>query len=159
MTSESWCPMKPIARGGYCTVNLSRGGEKKALYVHELVLEAHLGPRPEGAVCCHYDGNPFNNDLANLRFDTRRANSADARRHGTLRQGEAINTAKLNEADVHEIRRLRSEGLKMSELAARFLVAKYTIRDILRGRTWKHLLPHNEGEHLDVEGVQDRGAS
>lgn len=159
VASEDWRALKPIPRRGYYTVNLSRRGQKEALYVHELVLEAHLGPRPEGTVCCHYDGNPFNNNLANLRFDTRRANADDARRHGTLRRGEAINTAKLREADVLEIRRLRSEGTKLSELAARFSVAWYTIRDIVRGRTWKHLLPHHQIQCPDSEAVQHRGAA
>ena len=57
-----------------------RGGEVK--YGHELVLEAFVGPRPEGHHCCHSDGNPGNNSLENLRWDTVSNNRYDTVRHG-----------------------------------------------------------------------------
>ena len=47
-----------------------------------LVLEAFVGPRPDGHECCHYDDDPMNNHLSNLRWDTRSANSFDAIRNG-----------------------------------------------------------------------------
>jgi hypothetical protein len=33
--------------------------------------------------CCHYDGDPANNRVGNLRWDTRSSNNLDAVRHGT----------------------------------------------------------------------------
>lgn len=54
----------------------------KVRYVHHLVLEAFVGPRPDGYECCHADDNPANNHLSNLRWDTRSANSIDAVRNG-----------------------------------------------------------------------------
>lgn len=56
------------------------------VYVHTLVLEAFVGPRPAGKEACHWDGNPANNLLANLRWDTRSANQFDSVRHGTHHQ-------------------------------------------------------------------------
>jgi hypothetical protein len=50
--------------------------------VHQLVLEAFVGPRPEGLVCCHRDDNSFNNHLSNLRWDTPQANERDKIRNG-----------------------------------------------------------------------------
>lgn len=63
---------------GYWTVNLATGdGRILTRRVHRLVLEAFIGPRPAGMVCCHEDDNPGNNALANLRWDTPTANMHD----------------------------------------------------------------------------------
>lgn len=71
-------------RRGHCTVYL-RGGiranDRRAL-VHRLVLESFVGPCPEGWECCHNDGDPTNNRLENLRWDTRSNNGHDRVRHG-----------------------------------------------------------------------------
>lgn len=50
--------------------------------LHTLVLTAFVGPRPRGMEACHNDGNPRNNALENLRWDTRSANAQDKIRHG-----------------------------------------------------------------------------
>ena len=51
-------------------------------YVHQLVLEAFVGPCPAGYLCRHLDGDATNNALSNLRWDTARANNLDTVRHG-----------------------------------------------------------------------------
>lgn len=45
--------------------------------VHAAVLLAFAGPRPPRFVACHDDGNPTNNDAANLRWDTHKGNRMD----------------------------------------------------------------------------------
>ena len=59
--------------------------KKMILYlIHRLVLEAFIGPCPEGMECCHFpDRDPSNNRLENLRWDTHKANVADSIKHGT----------------------------------------------------------------------------
>lgn len=54
--------------------------------VHRLVLEAFIGPCPDGMVGCHTDGDPLNNRLDNLRWDTPSNNNRDKRAHGTDHQ-------------------------------------------------------------------------
>ena len=49
--------------------------------VHHLVMEAFVGPLPEGMEVCHNDGDPANNRVENLRFDTRSENALDAVGH------------------------------------------------------------------------------
>lgn len=71
---------------GHLQLRLYRGGDKRTIRVHVLVLEAFVGPRTEGMVACHNDGNPSNNLVANLRWDTMAANMADKKRHGTCYQ-------------------------------------------------------------------------
>jgi hypothetical protein len=107
-------------------------------YVHRLVLVAFVGPRPPGLVCCHNDGNPLNNRVENLRWDTYEANEADKLRHGTKLVGEQTN-AKLTEEDVSEIRRLAGDGVKHAELAARFGFTRQNIGAVIHRRSWRHL--------------------
>lgn len=53
-------------------------GKHTVRYVHHLVLEAFVGPRPPGMEACHFDGNAQNNRLENLRWGTSAENKADA---------------------------------------------------------------------------------
>lgn len=64
-------------------VTLRKPGSRVHRKVHSLVLSAFVGPRADGMEACHGDGNPANNRLENLRWDTRRGNRLDAVRHGT----------------------------------------------------------------------------
>lgn len=63
---------------GYRQVNLAG----KTVRVHLLVLLAFSGPRPDGLEACHNNGDPLDNRLANLRWDTRLENMRDVVRHG-----------------------------------------------------------------------------
>lgn len=73
-----------IAANGYLLVSLWRDGVASSRTVHSLVAEAFIGPRPQGMDVCHADGDRLNPVVTNLRYDTRAANLADARVHGTL---------------------------------------------------------------------------
>lgn len=55
--------------------------------VAHLVAEAFIGPRPDGMMLCHSNGDPADNRVSNLRFDTQSANTLDAVRHGTNHNG------------------------------------------------------------------------
>jgi hypothetical protein len=70
-------------RSGYRYVHVAKDGKKKNPPVHVLVLEAFVGPRPDGTVAGHNDGNPSNNRVENLRWDSRANNGLDTVRHGT----------------------------------------------------------------------------
>jgi len=69
---------------GYPIVNLARDGAKRVRMVHVLVLEAFVGPRPEGLEGCHGNGDPQDNRVTNLRWDTHHENMLDGARHGTM---------------------------------------------------------------------------
>lgn len=76
--------LSPTAdRSGRQVVRLSVRNQATTRLVHRLVLESFLGPRPDGMEACHGDGNPGNNRLSNLRWDTHESNMGDQRRHGT----------------------------------------------------------------------------
>jgi len=74
---------KPNGNGhGYLTVSLYRRNSEVRRYIHRLVLEAFVGPCPPGQEACHGNGNPADNRLSNLRWDTRMENVRDTARHG-----------------------------------------------------------------------------
>ena len=78
--------LRPTPNGnGYPMVWLCVEKERIPTLMHTLVLEAFVGPRPAGMECCHADGDPANNMLTNLRWDTHSANLRDAVTHGTHR--------------------------------------------------------------------------
>jgi hypothetical protein len=74
-------------RHRYPVVDLRTPDHKRhTLKVHRLVLEAFIGPRPDGYVCCHANDDPADNRLDNLRWDTCSANTWDAVRNGCHQQ-------------------------------------------------------------------------
>jgi hypothetical protein len=134
-------------------------GSYRRLYGAHFVLLAFVGSCPEGLECCHNDGDCTNNDVENLRWDTRESNIADRVKHFVVRvgrepkrngpykallsgeflRGERINTAKLTEAEVIVIRKRREDGELLKVLAVEFGVTATMISLVSRGKNWKHV--------------------
>lgn len=72
----------PTPPMGYLSVGLHGDGAVRRVRVHTLVLEAFVGPRPEGLVACHGPDGHRVNTPANLRWDTQPENCRDILRHG-----------------------------------------------------------------------------
>lgn len=121
-------------------VPLQVNGKNLMPFVHRLVLEAFVGPCPLGMEGCHNDGNPSNNHVSNLRWDTPKNNSDDKKRHGTHRFGETVNGSLLKDADIPEIFRLAKAGWSQSRIAKEFRVSRPTISAVLRRTRWAHIL-------------------
>ena len=67
---------------GYMRLTLSKNDKQKSVTVHRLVLETFVGTCPAGLEGCHNNGNPSDNRLVNLRWDTKSANAKDRVAHG-----------------------------------------------------------------------------
>lgn len=67
---------------GHLRVSLCQSGKVKDFLIHRLVLFAFVGFPEQGLECCHNNGDPADNRLENLRWDTSKANSEDIARHG-----------------------------------------------------------------------------
>jgi hypothetical protein len=79
--------LKPMTDShGYIYVTLSSNAVATRGHIHLMVLQAFVGPRPEGLVACHYDDDKSNNTLQNLRWDTQAANIFDQFRNNGRRQ-------------------------------------------------------------------------
>ena len=138
--SDTWRLLRPGRKEhGHRYVRISNDSEQKYVHVHRLVLEALVGPCPIGMEACHNDGNPDNNSIDNLRWDTRTGNVADTIRHGRHYVGSQQKHAKLNEDQVRQAFVLRSEGWTHEAIAKRFGVGRVTITRIFLGKRWKHV--------------------
>lgn len=69
---------------GYWIVSLWRDDRESPITVtvHRLITAAFIGPRPDGLVVRHLDGDQHNNAAANLTYGTVSENSLDTVRHG-----------------------------------------------------------------------------
>lgn len=132
----SWKPLQSSLReNGYLGINTAGNTIR---YVHAMVLEAFIGPCPDGLECCHNDGVRTNNALTNLRWDTHASNTEDSRQHGTMVRGEDSNMAKLTEAEVVTLRSM-ARNRPIKELACHFGISEGHTAAIIRRRFWKHV--------------------
>jgi HNH endonuclease len=122
---------------GYPQVNLGPGRNQRP--VHQLVLEAFVGPCPPGMECRHGDGDRANNRLSNLSWATHAVNMGDRRKHLTGPRGEAHKSAKLTAEEVLNIRARHATGVSINELKRQHGVSRMTITGIVRRKTWSHL--------------------
>lgn len=68
----------------YSKVRLKVDGTGSTKNVHNLVADAFLEPPPRtGLDVCHNNGNPHDNRVENLRYDTHSGNMSDRIEHGT----------------------------------------------------------------------------
>ena len=117
-------------------------------YLHGRLVEAHRevciaynGPPPSDAYeAAHSCGNGHLGCCAkkHLSWKTRMENQSDRVIHGTSNRGLRQGNAKLNEAQVLEIRALGGK-MKQHEIASKFKVSKNCISSILNGKNWKWL--------------------
>ncbi len=126
---------------GYLQLNLFYESKKRVARVHRLVLEAFVGPCPEGKEANHIDGNPLNNRPENLEWVTHAGNMSHAYSLGLIPvpQGSKNGSAKLTETDIPIIRQRLADGEFQRVIARDYGVRKQTIGYIARGETWSHV--------------------
>lgn len=133
---------KYIRPDGYPEAQLMDRGHGRRLkrMVHLLVLEAFVGPCPEGLEALHGSGGKLDASLENLSWGTRAKNMGEDRvRDHQSNRGERHGLTTITWADVLEIKRLMAEGkLYQYEIAKQFRVSKQTITNIKTGVTWAH---------------------
>jgi hypothetical protein len=120
---------------GYKYVCICVDGFMKKEQVHKLVLMAFKGHRPDGMVACHNDGNPSNNNLLNLRWDTPKENYLDMERHGTRPKGEKIGTSKFVSEQINLLKKCAT--YKDAQLICE--ISRTHFYRIKRGESWSHL--------------------
>lgn len=128
-----------VGNKGYPHLKLFRDKKRYPRSVHILVLQAFVGPCPEGMECCHNDGNKTNNWITNLRWDTPKANQNDRKKHGTDMIGQKHPYHILKEEDIPRIFKARAEGKILRQIGEEFNVSFCAIHDVLQRKTWRHI--------------------
>lgn len=128
------------AQTGYPVVKLFRFGNSKLRSIHQLILEAFVGPKPVGGVARHLDDNRTNSVLSNLAWGTYAENAADRTAAGRTLRGEANKGGgKLKETDIPRIRDRYEAGERPIDIAPDFGVSAVMISLIGRRRAWAHI--------------------
>lgn len=83
---------------GYPRVHIG-GRSTPNQFVHQLVLAAFVGPRPEGMIARHLNGDPTDNRPENLAWGTHSENNYDAVRHGTHSEARVTHCPRGHEYD------------------------------------------------------------
>lgn len=134
----------PGDRRGYANYTLSVDNAQRTLSAHRMVWEAFYGPIPLGLQINHKNGEKRDNRLVNLEVCSPSENTSHAVR--VLKRtwnvpprlaGSMNGRAKLSEADIPEIRRLRAAGLSQQKIADQFGVNQTLISGILSGKLWR----------------------
>jgi hypothetical protein len=150
---DVWRELKQVrdkreGKVNYLYVTLMPG--KHHRFVHVLILEAFVGPRPPCHVARHFpDRDPLNNNLGNLSWGTMRQNQQDRLFHGTDLRGHKHPRAVTSEQIVANLRndyatikgcRKRAPNGWRQELAKKYGLTLCNVRHILKNDSWKHVV-------------------
>jgi hypothetical protein len=117
----------PKKKGIYPKVVLNNNYHTLEIKVYRLVALTFIGPPPTPKhEVAHWDGEPTNCAVDNLRWATRKENKDDQRRHGTLGH-------KLTQELAEQIR--AAEG-SQTKIGKRFGICQQTVSQIKRHINW-----------------------
>lgn len=128
------CLLWPYAKmsSGYGAININ--GRKEG--AHRVVCVRFWGPPTDRQDAAHECGNRLCVNPAHLRWANRSDNLSDRDRHGTHQKGENAPWAKLNAADIREIRGLR--GVETQDaIGQRFGIPQSYVSEIQLGKVWE----------------------
>lgn len=136
--SGKWLKLFTGSNDYLCFKSARSKNDQRTRKVHIAICEAYHGPRPDGLVVRHMNGNALDNRAANLKWGTYEENAADKVRHGTVQRGEVHHRAKLGQDDVDEIRKLliSARAPTQAAIAELYGVTQQTVSSIKHGRSW-----------------------
>ena len=127
-----------LNNSGYYVCIFTVNGKQKMFYQHHLMYSEFIGPIEKGYDICHNDGARTNNDLSNLRMDTRKNNMSDKWKHGTRQINEVHGGCKYSSDLVLKILNDFKNGMRVNAIARKYKMKHQTISEYTRGesRQW-----------------------
>lgn len=117
--------------------NLTWLGITKSVLVNRVIALAFLPNPLDLPQVNHISGNKEENAVTNLEWSTGSDNEKHAHRTGLKTgRGSSNANAKLTAADVEAI---RSSRAPIHEIMAEYNIARSTISNIIKRKTWKHI--------------------
>jgi hypothetical protein len=120
----------------YPMVNLKRqDGARQSAYIHLLVLEAFVGPRPtpRHQACHSPDPDKANVRLSNLRWGSQSENNIDRLQHGRPK------TSVLSEDEARRICSRLMAGERPGLIAEDMRIKVHLVRSIRKGESWRYI--------------------
>jgi hypothetical protein len=144
-SSTSWTPCEPrrIEREnchGYLSIRFCWEGVYSDVLAHRVVYRHFVGDIPEKHHINHKNGMKQDNCPSNLEAVTVTQNIRHA--IDVLRRyvGERCHLSKLTNQDVRDIREcFKGSRGEIASLARKYHVDKSTMRQVVRGETWRHV--------------------
>lgn len=140
--SGCWLWNAGLFSGGYGQFRVGR----QKVRAHRAIWQQIRGPIPDGMIVCHTCDNRRCVRPSHLFLGTHADNAQDRDRKGrgtrgrkrpeAASPGESNPSAKLSEAAVISIRRLRQQGHTYRSIAERHGISVSSVRNIATGRTW-----------------------
>ena len=85
------------------------------------------------SLLAYYDGDKFNNNLDNLRWDTCKNNCKDTKRHGRCQTGQDHHSATLTNKQANRIKEYLAVGISPKDIAEQFNINRHTVYNIKEG--------------------------
>lgn len=125
----------------YVKVQSVRGAASRLETVHRISYELANGVIPAGLFVTHTCDIPLCVRPIHLRTGTHQDNMNDKVARNRQQKGTRVNTNRLTESEVREIRELRSSASwSYIRLGKHFKVTRQQARNICLRRQWKHVV-------------------
>lgn len=113
---------------------------EKRFMAHRFAWTSYFGEIPDGMDVLHRCDNRLCVNPKHLFLGTQADNNRDRNEKNRQARGEKVNTCKLKDEDVVEIREQYKLSTKTKDdLAREFCVSRSNIALIIQGKTWKHI--------------------
>ena len=138
--SGCWLWSRHVDRHGYGQMTLR--DPKRTVTAHRASWITFRGPIPSGMCVLHKCDVRCCVNPSHLFLGTNRDNMDDMTakgRRNECKDGEKHHNARLRNEDIIAIRQLRSQKMKIKDIAAQFGVRAHHVSDIVNRRYWSHI--------------------
>lgn len=114
---------------------------ERTISAHRYSYELHIGPIPEGMLCCHHCDCPACCNPAHFFLGTKADNAHDRDKKGRNinHYGEKHGRAKLDEAKVMAIFVDFDNGMTKAKISRKYNIGYSQVSRVLSKEHWKHL--------------------
>lgn len=128
-----------VGKSGYLSISRRQDGKFSHGRIHQMMLEAFVGPRPRGKWALHRNDIRNDNRLVNLYWGTPKQNTADRVANGSPLAGESNPSVLLNAIQVREIRALKPcRGFRIAA-CCKYSISTSLFTKIRNRSIWKHI--------------------